>query len=99
MRGKVHQYCPICLVEVYPDPRYPRHVCAHCAERAADEIGRPLGFFNESIYGGFIAKYLDTGEKRGSHVCYIDGAKCWADEARFGGIVIESMGDPVPRRV
>jgi len=31
----------------------------------------------------------DSKEEYKSHDCYIDGIKCRADEARFGGIVIE----------
>jgi len=54
-----------------------------------DEHDRPLKFYNESISGGFLGFYSDTNEKYDSHVCYIDGVKCRADEAYFGGIVIE----------
>ncbi len=89
MGEESHQRCGICLCEVAPNPRYPRYICANCSERAVDEDGRALGFCNESFSGGFIATYADTGEKRGSHVCFVDGIKCWADEARFGGIVIQ----------
>ena len=31
----------------------------------------------------------DTGDSYDSHDCWIDGVACRADEARFGGIVIE----------
>ena len=96
MRGEERQHCPICLIEVAPSPRYPRYVCVDCAERAADEDGRLLEFYNESFSGGFIAKYSDTGEARDSHVCFIDDVKCWADEAHFGGIVIQPAVDPMP---
>ncbi len=48
-------------------------------------------FSNESLSGGFIAKYADTGEGRDSHVCFIDGVKCWADEAHMGGIIIQPV--------
>ena len=98
MSGGECQYCPICLVEVASSPRYPRYVCAACDGKATDENGRLLTFSNESFSGGFIAKYADTGGERDSHVCFIDGVKCWADEARFGGIVIQPMEDSVPRR-
>ena len=97
MNGEERQYCPICLVEVQPSSRYPRYVCADCDGRATDENGRPLTFANESFSGGFIAKYSETGEVRESHYCFIDGVKCWADEARFGGIVIQPVEDSVPR--
>lgn len=56
---------------------------------ASDGRGRPLEFGNTSFSGGFVAWYADTGEIRESHVCFIDGVCCRADEARFGGIVIQ----------
>jgi hypothetical protein len=39
--------------------------------------------------GGFEAKYADDGSDYPSHECNIDGVRCHADEAYFGGIVIE----------
>ena len=60
---------------------------------AADENGRRLSFTNVALSGGFAALYGDTHEERASHVCYINGIKCWADEARFGGIVIQPDGE------
>jgi len=41
--------------------------------------------------GGFIAEYEDTGESYPSHECYVDGIPCYADEGRFGGIVIQPL--------
>ena len=41
------------------------------------------------IAGGFIAKYKDTGKIYDSNSCFIDGVRCHADEARFGGIVVQ----------
>jgi hypothetical protein len=85
--------CPICSAEVNHFERYPRQVCGDCASRAVDENGRPLLFGNASLSGGFVAIYADTLENYGSHTCYIDGIKCYADEFRFGGIVIEAVPD------
>jgi len=82
------QRCPICLEKVKPMDRYPNYVCSVCAARAADETGRSLTFTNVSLSGGFRAVYFDTREERDSHICYIDGIKCRADEARMGGIII-----------
>ncbi len=82
------QKCPICAAAVEPSPRYPSYVCFNCCAKAADENGRPLGFGNVSFSGGFVAWYKDTDEERDSHICFIDGIKCWADEAHMGGIVI-----------
>ena len=83
------QQCPICQYPVHPSSRYPQALCGLCLREAADEHGRPLNFFNVDMSGGFRAVYPDTGEERDSHVCYVRGVRCWADEARFGGIVIE----------
>jgi len=58
-----------------------------------DEDGRALGFGNESFSGGFVAWYKDTNETRDSHICYINGIRCWADEAHMGGIAIHIYDD------
>ena len=84
------QQCPICAKPVQSDARYPRCVCDECARKAVSPDGRPLSFSNEGLSGGFVAKYADTGEDYLSHDCFIDGVKCRADEARFGGIVIQA---------
>lgn len=46
-----------------------------------------------SFSGGFAAIYDDTHEESDSHICYIDGVRCWADEAHMGGIVIQPYGE------
>ncbi len=84
------QHCPICSAEVTPSTRYPRHVCGACAAKASSADGRLLAFSNEGLSGGFVAEYAATGEVYASHECFISGVKCHADEARFGGIVIEA---------
>ena len=81
--------CPICSVELRPNSRYPRYVCQECKSKATDESGRALGFGNIDMSGGFVAKYRDTNEMYDSHTCYIDGIECFANEARFGGVVVE----------
>jgi hypothetical protein len=83
------QACPICSVQQTAVPRYPHYLCQECAALAKDEAGNPLQFFNESAGGGFIARYAGSGKPRNSHVCFVNGVRCWADEARFGGIVLQ----------
>ncbi len=85
--------CPICSTLVKYFTRYPRAVCNNCYGKASDAQGRKLSFFNTSMSGGFEAIVTETQERHQSHICYINGVKCWADEARFGGIVIEAMID------
>ena len=88
------QYCPICNKEVTPNPRYPNYRCGECADKAADIEGRKLEFYNASLLGtGYVARYADTLEPYESNICYIDQLKCWADEARFGGIVIQKFAE------
>ena len=83
------QQCPICSKPVEPSQRYPRYVCRKCASKPSSQDGRVLIFYNENMWAGFGAKYADNGEKYLSHDCYINGVKCFADEAYFGGIVIQ----------
>lgn len=47
---------------------------------------QPISFYNESHWGGFIS--VVDGSRGTSHDCYIRGIKCYAEEARFGGIVV-----------
>ena len=85
--------CPVCGGPRPHSPRYPDHVCADCVARATDEAGRPLAFFNATLLGGFGAAYADTGERLPTpdeeQACHIDGVRCIAREARFGGIVVQ----------
>jgi hypothetical protein len=81
--------CPICANPVPHWERYPLAVCPNCDRKACNDRGQKLVFFNLSLSGGFGARVADTEEDYPSHICYIEGKKCWADEARFGGIVIQ----------
>ena len=87
------QFCPICSRRIPANPRYPRHVCSACAKRACDEEHRTLIFHNESLSGGLVVEYRDTGEERKSQVCFIDGVKCRAEEGHLGGVVIQVVGE------
>src|SRR5437763_8964346 len=85
------QRCPICESPVDPNARYPRYLCRTCASLASAPDGQRLSFANEGISGGYIATYAGGREPYESHVCFVKGVVCWADEARFGGIVIEAL--------
>jgi len=87
----VTQTCPICSNPVEPSARYPRYLCSACAFRAKSKDGRSLKFLNECMSGGYSAEYADTGDPYESHECFVDGIACYADETRFGGIVIEPV--------
>ncbi len=47
---------------------------------------------NESGSCAFVAWCADTNLTRESHICFIKGIKCWADEAHMGGIAIRIYG-------
>lgn len=81
--------CPICMAPLEPVPRYPRYVCQECDKKAVADDGRRLQFSNVGLSGGYAAFFEDTGDVYDSHACWIDGIACHANEARFGGIVIE----------
>ena len=87
--SQVKASCPICGAVIVFNPRYPRAVCQDCVGRACDAEGRPLEFFNTGFGGGFQAVHREGGREHEGHECFIDGRRCRADEARFGGIVVE----------
>ncbi|WP_335093662.1 hypothetical protein [Nostoc sp.] len=94
--------CPVCSLPVKHFMRYPHEVCNDCYGKACDDQGRKLDFYTcsrkegseENVFKiGFGATVIESNEEYDSNICYINGVKCWADEARFGGIVIEAMID------
>jgi len=85
------QVCPTCGREVEPNPRYPRYLCSACVERAADTNGELIQFYQASPDDQYAARYATTGVDYPNHECFVDGVKCWADEARFGGIVVQTV--------
>jgi hypothetical protein len=97
LRGRIkemdseHQKCPICGAEVDFQVRYPRYLCQDCRRRTTDAEGRPVDFFNYDLSGyGAVGQYLDRQEPYEERVCFVDGIRCTAEEARFGGIVIQA---------
>lgn len=91
------QSCPICTSTVSISQRYPNHLCPQCAGKAVDANGRELEFYNTAMSGGFEARFKDdkkpADEVTEGHIVFVDGIKIWADEARFGGIVLEPCKD------
>jgi hypothetical protein len=93
------QRCPLCGASVPRSDRYPHRLCEDCVNLAADEDGRRLVFANESLSGGIVATFAADGAPYGERLtqsgftigyrCYVRGVKCIAEEARFGGIVLQ----------
>ena len=82
--------CPICNCSLDLVERYPRYVCADCAAKTTDSSGRRVDFRNLDFVGGCGGFYPDTEEIYPSDDCFINGIACFAQEARFGGIVIQT---------
>ncbi|CPU66723.1 Uncharacterised protein [Mycobacteroides abscessus] len=91
------QHCPLCGTLLRENPRYPRHVCGWCAQDVTDEAGRPVILANASLTGGYTAQRPD-GSPASSEVLagrvWIDGVALRAQEARFGGVVVQPLDDP-----
>jgi hypothetical protein len=73
--------------------RYPRAVCNTCKRKTKTGDGRKIIFNNIDTCGGFIScinpgagQQPIVGEE---HSCYINSCLCRADEAHFGGIVVQ----------
>ena len=86
------QACPLCGTRVMPFERYPDHLCAWCSGEVTDEDGRPVQLYNTSFGGGYTGQY-DDGSTASRAVLdgrvWIDGVEYRAQEARFGGIVVQ----------
>ena len=91
LRAPTPQLCPICGTEVSPFPRYPNYVCRHCIKNHGmlSAEGEHVEFFNVDFSGGCYGVYKGTERRYESRICYVKGVKCFADEARFGGIVVQ----------
>ena len=86
------QPCGICKKMVNKYPRYPKYVCHDCQTEShpVTEDGVQIEFFNADMCGGFLSKREGASEYGNEHVCFIKNVRCVANEARFGGIVIQT---------
>lgn len=94
-----HHPCPICGAPTGHLDRYPLSVCADCQARAADSAGRTVVGFNEGMSGGLTVFHVVDGrpadisdEVMTSGLCWIDDIPCSMEEARFGGVVVQTLG-------
>ena len=94
--------CPLCLdIMDYYTARYPKMICGKCANgdngKILDSFGNEVSFSNIDIYGGFASHHKINNNNnhelvhKNDHICWINTIKCCANEARFGGIVIQTM--------
>ena len=81
--------CPICSEVRETMERYPDSVCQDCCNTgifADPSQTTTINFGNTDYNGGFQS--CINGVVGNQHICYIKGHQCFANEARFGGIVI-----------
>jgi hypothetical protein len=90
--------CPICRASQHGTGRYTNVVCNNCLRThgTLTDTGIQIEFGNTSIGGGF-ASYIDgVPSIPQTNYCYVNGIKCCAYEARFGGIVIQACREQPP---
>jgi hypothetical protein len=91
--GSAHK-CPICdgSLENF-NPRYPKAICEDCSMNLKDEEGFDVSYFNSEMFGGFMSVHVVNGTKveKQDQTCYCNGIKCYAEESRMGGIVIQTV--------
>jgi hypothetical protein len=93
------QLCPICSAEVMPMSRYPDYACNICVSQAVDLNGNKVDFANEDLSGGLIGFrqnpatgfFEEDPDLTDNPEILINGTKCIAREAHFGGIVIRPI--------
>lgn len=85
--------CQICKSEQIYHQRYPNAVCNKCCSKAIDKFGNPVAYCNTGEWGGFESVHSVGNEivRKEDHSCWINEIECYSDEARFGGIVIETI--------
>ena len=79
--------CPVCDKNMLHFERYPNMICNECIELTVNKNNESIKFYNIDHTGGFISIVNDI--KGEEHECYVNNHKCYADEARFGGIVVQ----------
>lgn len=96
------QTCPLCGTRGTLVARYPDHVCRWCAEHVTDEAGRPVVLGNATPGGGYTARAADGGPAPAAVLAgrvQVDGVPLAAQEARFGGVVLQLPAGVAPRPV
>jgi len=91
-RSEYKQYCSNCKKLVFHNARYPKFICDDCTELITDKEGRRIEFYNTELLGhGCQGYYIGTEqkEKYDSNIGYLYNKEVFAEEAHFGGIVIQ----------
>ena len=82
-----NRICPVCNNVHETLARYPMAVCNQCMK-----LYKVYNSRVNSVCFGNISNDLKTGEMfYDDHLCYVNNVKCFADEARFGGVVVSAI--------
>jgi hypothetical protein len=95
------QWCSNCKKEVRFNGRYPKYICRDCASKDIFALsGEEVRFCNIDFAGGLRIRYVDNNdnviredETQISCDCIIDNKLFYAQEARFGGVVIQKKDE------
>ena len=91
--------CPICESMIEYFERYPNYICGDCVSRLVDINDVPIRFQNETLVGTGVSAWLldsETGKydrldpiSSMTGEAYCNGVRCKAEEAYFGGIIVQ----------
>ena len=91
--------CPICESMIEHFERYPNYICGDCVSKLVDINDVPIRFQSETLLGTGIAAWLldsETGKydkldpiSSMTGEAYCRGVLCKAQEAYFGGVIIQ----------
>jgi len=73
------QICPICKGSVKPQPRYPTYICEQCLADGVEVNGQVVPKSKVDVYSSLSVN------------CKVQGVDCIAQEARFGGTVVQAI--------
>ena len=73
------QFCPICKGSVKPQPRYLAYVCEACLADGVEVEGNIIPKSKIDVYSNLSVN------------CKVNGIECVAQEARFGGAVVQAI--------
>lgn len=96
-RTEIKQWCSHCETEISYSARYPKYICGNCYSKdKLSKKGELLELYNLSLSGGLKIVYknqegeiLREDDTQLECLCLIDNKEFIAQEAKFGGIVMQ----------
>ena len=73
------QHCPVCDESVKPSARYPNYICESCLAGGVEQDGANVDLVDLGVYSQVNVP------------CVVKGIECIANEARFGGVVVQPI--------